>query len=109
FPGPQPVPVSPPASGNFVNGVWSGSVAVLQALNNVYLSANDRNGHQGFSSTFNVLPGIDLAVSLAVTPVLAQIGQNITYSITLTNRGGLTATAVVLTNVLPAGVNFVSA
>ena len=41
--------------GSFVNGVWSGNLAVLQAGTNVVLMANDGAGHTGLSNPFNVV------------------------------------------------------
>jgi hypothetical protein len=40
----QPVPITPTNSGNFVNGVWSGSVTVQQPATNVTLQADDGFG-----------------------------------------------------------------
>ena len=51
-----PVPISPTVTGEFVDGVWTGSVTVLAAADEVMLCADDGNGHSGFSNTFTVLP-----------------------------------------------------
>lgn len=51
----------------------------------------------------------DLAVSVVTSPVgPVALGNNLTYTVTLTNLGPTTATSVVLSNVLPANVNYVS-
>jgi uncharacterized repeat protein (TIGR01451 family) len=51
----------------------------------------------------------DLAVTLSASPSLVVLGNNVTYAVTLTNRGPSSAASAFLTNVLPAGVAFVSA
>ncbi|APW61472.1 beta strand repeat-containing protein [Paludisphaera borealis] len=59
-----------------------------------------------------VLAAINLSIQLSATPNLAQIGQNLVYTIQATNSGPSTATGVVVYNALPAipqYVTFVSA
>jgi uncharacterized repeat protein (TIGR01451 family) len=52
----------------------------------------------------------DLAVTMAAAPSgVVVLNNNVTYTLTVTNQGPLPAGAVVLTNVLPAGLAFVSA
>ncbi len=53
-------------------------------------------------------PIADLAVTAAASTPSVALGSNLTYSVTLTNRGPAIASAVRLTNALPAGVSFVS-
>ncbi len=51
----------------------------------------------------------DLAVTKTiVTPGPYSIGQKVTYAITVTNNGPLTATGVKVSEVLPASLNYVS-
>jgi hypothetical protein len=56
------IPVTPPISGNFVQGVWIGSVAVSQTASNLVLQADDGFGHFGFANPINVvgLPGLGM-------------------------------------------------
>jgi hypothetical protein len=49
------VSITPPTTGNFVNGVWSGNVTVLDSVTNSRLYANDGAGHGGSSNPFAVL------------------------------------------------------
>ena len=59
-----------------------------------------------------VLPkivGVDAAVSLGATPNVAKQNTTLTYTATVTNNGTQTATGVILSDTLPASVNFVSA
>jgi uncharacterized repeat protein (TIGR01451 family)/gliding motility-associated-like protein len=51
----------------------------------------------------------DLAVLKVVTPGPYSVGQKITYAITATNKGPITATTVKVSDVLPASLAFVSA
>ena len=54
-------------------------------------------------------PNADLAIGLTGPTNSVTVGSNFTYRVTLTNRGPDLATGTVLSNVLPAGVAFVSA
>ena len=51
----------------------------------------------------------DLAVTKTTSNVTPNVGESITYTITLTNNGTATATGVELTDTLPNNVSFVSA
>jgi uncharacterized repeat protein (TIGR01451 family) len=62
----------------------------------------------GLTTVVTVGPVMDLAVSMAV-PATLDVGDALTNAITITNLGPDSATGVVLTNTLPAGVTFVSA
>jgi large repetitive protein len=58
---------------------------------------------------FTVANVADLRLSLHAAPLTAWAGSNVTFTATITNAGPAAATQVVLTNHLPAGVNFISA
>ena len=51
----------------------------------------------------------DLSVSANAAPNPVGVGSNLVYSLTVSNAGPDAATGVVISNQLPAGVNFVSA
>ncbi|HEY3129920.1 MAG TPA: DUF11 domain-containing protein, partial [Acidobacteriota bacterium] len=54
-------------------------------------------------------PAADLSVNKSAAPNPVIVGNNLTYTVTVTNNGPSAATAVALTDSLPAGVTFVSA
>ena len=60
------------------------------------------------SSTVDV-PQADLTLTKTVDDATPNAGQNVTYTLTLTNNGPDAATGVDVTDVLPAGLTFVSA
>jgi uncharacterized repeat protein (TIGR01451 family) len=102
------VPILPTAISNFVNGVWTGQVTVLQPSPGMYLRADDGNAPATNSSQFSVSPPNDLLVWINDAPDPALVGGNITYSIVVTNNGPTTSTGVLLTNTLPSSLIFVS-
>ncbi|HEX5399643.1 MAG TPA: FG-GAP-like repeat-containing protein [Verrucomicrobiae bacterium] len=56
------IPVLPATSGNFVQGVWTGSLAVPQTATNLVLQATDNVGESGLASPINVVNLPALAV-----------------------------------------------
>jgi uncharacterized repeat protein (TIGR01451 family) len=54
-------------------------------------------------------PVADLALGMEAAPTLVNVGSNIVFTLNLTNLGPETASSVVLTNTLPAGMSFLSA
>jgi len=66
------------------------------------------NNQATTSTTVNV-PQADLSVTLADAPDPLFTGNNLTYTAVITNLGPQPATAVTLTNPLPANTTFVSA
>ena len=76
---------------------------------------DDTTGNDGFIRTgwtlkvYTVIPTIDLAVTLTNAPNPVVLGNPVTYTTTVTNKGPFTATGVMLTNTLPAGAAFIAA
>ena len=61
-------------------------------------------------TTFDPInPHAELSVTASDAPDPVQVGSNVTYTVTVANDGPEVALAFVLTNLLPAGVAFVSA
>jgi uncharacterized repeat protein (TIGR01451 family) len=87
------------------NGAWS----LYVFDDKVGDAGNIANGWSlNVSTIVTVGPVVDLAVGLTV-PASLNVGSALTNNISITNLGPDTATGVVLTNTLPAGVQFVSA
>jgi subtilase family serine protease len=59
------VPVRPPVSTSFSQGVWTGTVTISQPVPNMVLQASDGAGHSGLANSINVinLPAIQMAQS----------------------------------------------
>jgi len=94
------VTVHPTTSSTFTNLV---TVGIASGETDPFLGDN--------SIIFSQIVGAnaDLAVSVATSPAgPVALGNNLTYTVSLTNLGPSTATSVVLTNILPANVNYVS-
>ena len=75
------------------------------------------SGSGWFVDTVSILDGsytcctgsADMAVTQTASPNPAVAGQNLTYTLSITNIGTAIASGVTVTDVLPAGVTFVSA
>lgn len=52
---------------------------------------------------------VQLAAAMTVSPVITAVGSNVSYEITVTNHGPSAAANVVVTDLLPGSVSFVSA
>lgn len=97
------------------NAAYAGSINTTGSTHTASLDRN-QNGpliasSQGVlvttSSGFS--RGIDLAVTLTATaPIPALVNDTVTYTVTVTNKGPATASAVRLTDTLPSGLSAVS-
>ena len=54
-------------------------------------------------------PSLDLSLTKGVNNATPSVGSNVTFTLTLSNPGATAATNVVVTDLLPAGLSFVSA
>ncbi len=103
------VPISPDASGNFVNGVWAGPLVINAPGTGIALRATDGQGHTGMSNPFTVTALNDLGLTIVDAPSPVRLHEKLTYTLTVTNTGPTGANDVRLVNTLPAGLNLVSA
>jgi uncharacterized repeat protein (TIGR01451 family) len=87
----------------FQGGTATNSLAVLS------FGPDENPADNTLKVLTTVATAADLAVSMTATPALVVLGNNVTYTLTVTNRGPLAAGSAMLTNVLPAGLAFVSA
>jgi uncharacterized repeat protein (TIGR01451 family) len=69
----------------------------------------DNDSGFGLIQADAALSRVDLSVAGVDSPDPVIVGNNVAYTITVTNRGFVGATGVALTDHLPASVNFVSA
>ncbi len=94
------ITVRPTAASTFTNLV---TVGIASGQTDPFLGDN--------SIIFSQIVGAnaDLVVGVTTSPAgPVALGNNLTYIVALTNFGPSTATSVVLTNILPSGVNYVS-
>jgi uncharacterized repeat protein (TIGR01451 family) len=84
------------------------AVSFLSSANNLILG--DANGSED-AYAWNALttPAIDLAITKAASVASVAQGGALSYTLTVTNYGTISATGVVVTDALPASVMFVSA
>ncbi len=81
---------------------------VLSNTANVTATTSDPNsGNNAWTATTTVQDGADLAVT-KTAPATVVAGNNITYTLTVTNNGPIAAASAQLSDALPAGESFVS-
>jgi uncharacterized repeat protein (TIGR01451 family) len=102
------IPVTPHVLSNFVAGVWSGFLTVMEPVARVTLRA-ESGANFGLANEIAVGASNDVAITVAGGPDRALVGTDVEWKIIVTNTGPLKATGVVVTNWLPNEVEFVSA
>lgn len=112
-PPPFPVPAPPVPyptnlsvmNGSNPNGTWS-----LFVIDDTWLDTGVvSNGWVLKLITQGAAPASsDVGVTMTATPSAVVVSNNLTYTLRVTNYGPATATGVVVTNYLPAGVAYVS-
>ena len=92
------VEATPSSAGNF---------DVVASVTTTKTDSNEDNNSDTVSVTVN--PKSDIAVSLSDSSDPIYAGNNLTYTITVTNNGPSDASNIKVEDTLPTGVNFVSA
>ena len=67
------------------------------------------NGNNTDTETTTVALKSDLSLTMTDSPDPIEQGETLTYILTITNNGPYTATGVILTDVIPAAITYVSA
>lgn len=99
-----------PTNATFTNGAWGGTARVLTPGAGVQLFASTANNLiSSASDPFDVLLADDLAVAVAPSANPVAVGENLVYSITVSNSGPTISSGVFLTNILPANATYISA
>ncbi len=87
------------------------STSTTATSGNVYVSPNPNQGPLPPVQPNQPAPELDkadLSLSVQLSSLAIQPGNSLTITLTVQNRGGLAATNVALTDVLPAGLQFVA-
>jgi uncharacterized repeat protein (TIGR01451 family)/LPXTG-motif cell wall-anchored protein len=99
-----------PADSTLTNGNGSFSAALVAAGPQTITATDTVNSSiTGTSNTIAVTGDADIALTKAVSNATPNVGDTITFTITASNTGPVTATNVTVTDNLPAGLIFVSA
>jgi uncharacterized repeat protein (TIGR01451 family) len=99
----------PTTAVDFVGGLWRGQITVQNVIPAMTILADDRQGHLGMANVFAVSAVNDLSVSITDSPDLVIFGDDVTYSIVVSNTGPATANGVNVIANLPEGITVVSA
>lgn len=92
--------------------VTATGASVPSVTNTVSVSATEfdpNTANNSDTETTTVNPAADLSVTKSDSPDPVNVGDNLTYTITVTNNGPNNATGITVTDTLPAAVTFVSA
>ncbi len=99
----------PAQTGNFTNGVWRGGVTFGAMVTNFILQADDRDGHIGISNPFSTVDYDDVSITADASPMPASANANAVIRLFVRKAGVGPAGGVTVTDLLPAGLTFVSA
>jgi uncharacterized repeat protein (TIGR01451 family) len=89
----------------------AGSLTDTASVTSGVADPNPPNNNASVTVNAIIVPGpeADLVLTLAAAPNPVEVGQILTYTLSVSNFGPSTATGVTLSDVLPAGVTLVSA
>jgi uncharacterized repeat protein (TIGR01451 family) len=83
---------------------------VITNTAHVELNETDSNPENNTASQSTTIQAVaDLAVSQSDSPDPVNVGENLTYAITINNNGPSAATAIIVSDALPSGVTRISA
>src|SRR6185369_4745193 len=84
-------------------GSYTNTATVASDMFDLFLANNTA------SLAITVLGVADISVSQSAVPSTVFVSSNLTFVVTVTNRGPFGSTGVILSNTLPSGVVFLSA
>jgi uncharacterized repeat protein (TIGR01451 family) len=79
------------------------------AVKTAQTEPDSRSGNDSGGATLTGAPSADIWVDKAIDRSTALVGENVTFTVTVTNRGPSAATNVAIDDALPAGLAMVSA
>ena len=89
--------------------VLQGAASPVTNTANVSGGSETNTTNDTASNLTNIVSSADIAVTKTVNNVTPNVGANVTFTLTATNNGPSDATGVQVTDLLPAGLTFVSA
>ncbi|HEX3529840.1 MAG TPA: IPTL-CTERM sorting domain-containing protein [Thermoanaerobaculia bacterium] len=91
-----------PVAWNTANMTTNGSLGAL------LLHHHNKAGQRAQTVALQGTATTDLAITKSVSPTNPTLGQNVVFTLTVTNNGPTAATGVAVTDNLPAGLTYVS-
>jgi uncharacterized repeat protein (TIGR01451 family) len=91
-----------PVTWNTANMTTNGS------LGGLLLHHHNQGGQRAEVVLLDTAQSADLSITKSVAPVSPTLGQNVTFTVTVTNNGPNAATNIQVTDLLPEGLTYVS-
>ena len=91
-----------------VDTLTDGLISNTASVQDLSAEGENNTANNAATADVTVVAEADLGVSKTVSSVASQVGGALTYTIEVTNSGPSSASNVVITDTLPAGVAFVS-
>jgi uncharacterized repeat protein (TIGR01451 family) len=89
-----------------VNAAQAGRITNFVTVSG--LTQNDTNSANDVASSTVIVQASDLALGLSINNLIPNVGSNITFTIALTNFGPNTASNITVSDVMPAGLQYVT-
>ncbi|MCP4942276.1 MAG: DUF11 domain-containing protein, partial [Planctomycetaceae bacterium] len=91
-----------------VDTLTDGLISNAASVQDLSAAGENNTANNSDTADVTVVAEADLGVAKTVSSLASQVGGALTYTINVTNSGPSTASNVVITDTLPAGVTFVS-
>lgn len=109
---PIDIAITPDGAFAYVTNNNGNDVSVISTSTNkvvATITVGDRPQGIAIANIGQQLPNVSLKLTKTDSPDPVKLGENLTYTIKVTNNGPDTASGVILTDTLPQGVDFISA